>query len=58
MSTAVAIFISKELKCTGTILSSDMIITAAHCFDYLENIETDVDIVQIVAEEGDLMLHF
>ena len=55
MSTAVAIFVKwtdtepAVLSCSGTILSDDRVITAAHC---LEGIE--VDKITVVAGAGDL----
>ena len=55
MSTAVSIFLDHTPVCSGTILSEDTIITAGHCFDSIENLETEAGRLDIVAGEGDLI---
>jgi secreted trypsin-like serine protease len=60
MPTAVAIFIKlgdnpiPQPRCSGTILSEDILLSAAHCFFDENGTEVNVDAFIILAGEGDL----
>jgi secreted trypsin-like serine protease len=58
VKTAVALLLKvnnrKDYFCAGTILSENIVITAAHC---LRNVGSDIDSIIVVAGESDLLLY-